>query len=110
MTNQTVGAFLCSKAKNMRHWLLEELGTAISGLTMPITELGATTMAAKLLPYRNIITERDWEGLVQAAAEEQVMMLPQVISAVRTREDLHDKFWRYLELFADTIGDPQFSQ
>ena len=110
MTSQTVGAFLCSKAKNMRHWLLEELGTSISGLTMPITELGATTLAAKLLPHRHIIHARDWDELAQAAEQEQVMMLPQVISAVRMREDLHDKFWRYLELFADTIGDPQFSQ
>lgn len=45
-----------------------------------------------------------WSGLVRMMQEEDLPVeFVAVVQAVRARGEMHDKFWRYLELFRDVI-------
>ena len=47
---------------------------------------------------------RDWRGLVGAIERERLPMdLGLIVHAVRSREYMHDKFWRYLEMFSRAV-------
>lgn len=98
--NTTVGAFLKEKASNMVEWLIEE---KVLTKRITVTELTTTTMATKLEVNRQIVYNRDWSGIARLAGSAGLTDLTQMIEAVRSRQDLHDKFWRYLELFVDTL-------
>lgn len=104
MSNEgTVGEFLLQKATNMKTWLETELpGT--KGQIVPLTELSVTTMAAKLTEHRQLVFNRDWGGLSRQATAANLHSLTEMLEAVRTRRDLHDKFWRYLELFIEIMS------
>jgi hypothetical protein len=47
------------------------------------------------------IAKRDWDGLTVDIPTE----LTSVFQRIRKREDMHDKFWRYLTLFVDVISN-----
>ena len=99
---QTVGSFLLEKATNMHNWLKSELLTWNAKVTL--TELSATALAAKLMEHRQLVFNRDWAGLSRQANTAGLVDLTEMLEAVRTRHDLHDKFWRYLELFVEIMS------
>ena len=98
---QTVGAFLIEKATNMQKWLRVELAQDVH---VNLTELSVTALAAKLTEHRQLVFNRDWAGLSRQADAAGLVDLTEMLEAVRTRHDLHDKFWRYLELFVETMS------
>ena len=99
--NMTIGAFLLSKATNMRNWLETETSWRA---TVPLTELTVTAMAAKVHEIRPVLEARDWAELERRAAELKTPELSDALDALRGRFDLHDKFWRYLMLFSDVMA------
>jgi len=104
---ETVGSFLVSKLNNMARWVqaevsAEELGSeVIAELNRCRTGMEATLFAEALLPHSEAIDHHNWDALVD------IPDLPKgligLIDCIRKREDLHDKFWRYLELFTVTV-------
>ena len=55
------------------------------------------------------INHRDWCGLVgmlddDAIASDVAAQFTELIHVVRVREAMHDKFWRYLELFKGVVN------
>lgn len=106
---QTVGSFLMEKATNMETWLSAEIGVGVwrkEGVWRKdrLTELSVTAMAAKLLEHRQLVFNRDFAGLSRQANATGLGELTEMLEAVRSRHDLHDKFWRYLELFVETMS------
>ena len=111
MSEQTVGSFLKNKGLNFVKFLNDGLPTTHSLPTVFVTEVGMSTFALILKRNRVIVTHRDWAGLFRLIEEQQTLLDGRVgmlerLHLVRGIEEMHDKFWRYLELFADTIqGD-----
>ena len=104
---QTVGQFLKEKLGNMSRWAAAELGgtltTDIEQYVAKRTETECTYLASLLSTNSVLLSQRDWHGLSQLG--EIPPQLLQVFHEIRKREDMHDKFWRYLELFAHSISN-----
>lgn len=92
-----VGEFLVEKLTNMRRWLHDE------GLVDPRplpSAIELTVLAQELnAKYAAVIRARDFNCLPDAPED-----LKNAVRFVRERVHLHDKFWRYLELFSDTVS------
>ena len=99
-SNQTVGQFLVEKAHNMRTWLATE-GLEIEplGAELPVVAVAAAQELRS--KAQAAIDERDFEALV--AHDSMPETIHQVVAFVQCREDLHDKFWRYLALFSECV-------
>ena len=98
----TIGEFLEEKVLNMKLWLLQE-GYQNSIDVGVYSSLQLTAMAQKLRSeHLDAITSRDFEALL-APMDLPAGMLA-IVVFVRNREKLHDKFWRYLALFSDTVA------
>lgn len=90
--------FLHHKAHNMNRWLREE-GYTGKGLPLDVSPLVIVTMAQTLHNEHKIaISERDFDAL---GTHEH---LSDVLAFVRNNSKTHDKFWRYLELFSDSVA------
>ena len=107
---QTIGSFLKEKGCNFIKFLNDGLPPSQALPVSFITEMGMSTFAVILVDNRDVVTHKDWKGLftlletsreLGAWKEEMVERL----LLVKTLPDLHDKFWRYLELFADTVAN-----
>lgn len=96
----TVGDFLAAKVKNMRAWLVD------SGISIPedawVPKMFLVQMASELLMHEDVVRARDFERLKQIDGLPE--QLKSFLDQLEPREDLHDKFWRYLALFADTVN------
>ena len=100
----TVGAFILNKLSNMAKWVDLEVGTeACQKLVKGRTEMEATYMAEMLLSHSDEVGHRNWDDLV--ALTDLPAEVLAIAEAVRAREDMHDKFWRYLELFVQTVRE-----
>jgi hypothetical protein len=105
---QTVGAFLKEKMTNMAVWVSTELGPGVTTVDMKQyvserTETEIAYVAGLLSTNLNLIAHRDWSGL--ARLQELPPQLETLFHHIRQREDMHDKFWRYMELFAQVISN-----
>lgn len=96
----TVGEFLREKVDNMAAWLKE------NGCPVDLPQMGnlALTAFAQTLQsdYKVAIGARDFTTLL----EDKENLPPQIlmtVSFVQKNSLLHDKFWRYLTLFSDTV-------
>ena len=103
--SQTKGEFLHEKLSNMAKWVTTEVGEEnlpvdiITGITGR-SALEVTVLAATLEANADLATHRNWSGLVQLMeANRAPSELQEVIVAVQKRPDMHDKFWRYIDLF-----------
>lgn len=106
MSNQTIGHFLREKLTNMGGWINEELGTQPVDLKQYVAERTETEIAyvvGLLSTNSNLITQRNWSGL--AGLADLPAELQTVFSLIHQREEMHDKFWRYLELFVVVISN-----
>lgn len=101
----TIGDFLVEKMQNMHKWLqvdCEGYSSLTTTLETNITPTKATCFAEVLLKYKVIVYQRDWYNLLRV--KEIPTDLVAVLELVRQRVDLHDKFWRYLELFVESVS------
>lgn len=99
--SQTKGAFLKEKAGNMAAWLYKEGYMAPGGLH-DVTEMQATLMAQRLHELKDtVVGPRDFDAIAQV--KELPADVLALVQFVRERAQLHDKFWRYLTLFSDTV-------
>ena len=94
----TVGDFLSEKSRNMRNWLRENRVSVPEG-DVPPAIIVASAMELNER-FKHAIEQRDWQGLANVPPA-----FESVVAEVRARPDLHDKFWRYLSLFIETISE-----
>ena len=112
MSEQTVGAFLREKLTNMAGWIEVELGkenirVVLKQYVAERTETEIAYVVGILYANSTMITHKDWSGLARLA--ELPTSLLEVLDSVRKREDMHDKFWRYMELFVAVISNSKSS-
>ena len=111
----TVGTFIKEKLGNMARWVASEVGAEnipvdIEQIVVDRSAVEVTFLAEVLNANSSVVSHRDWKGLVRLLEAEDIPLdLTAVVQAVRGREDLHDKFWRYLELFRDVVQNSNTS-
>lgn len=99
------GSFLKEKYDNLTRWVVEVVGKenlsadSLAGIKGR-TELEIVVLANTLQANKSLVSHRDWTGLVQLLVSEGIpAALQEVVVAIRHREMMHDKFWRYMDLF-----------
>jgi hypothetical protein len=105
----TVGEFLVQKIRNMAQWMEQERVGGAAGLvemSSNITPLSATLLATGVKTQSDAVSERDWAHLgTQFASEatKHALFAPfvAVFEGVRARADLHERFWRYMDLMCE---------
>ena len=112
MSKQTVGAFLREKLTNMAGWIEEELGkenirVVLKQYIAERTETEITYVVGILYANSTMITHKDWSGL--ARLTELPTSLLEVLHNVSKSEGMHEKFWRYMELFVAVISNSESS-
>ena len=113
---QTVGTFLKAKLSNLAVWVIESLGKENINMDLEQfvnrrSEVEITFFADILSSNSAKVVHRDWAGLVGILSTDAT--IPSDVSAtfidllqlVRSRPELHDKFWRYMELFRDVVNN-----
>lgn len=103
MSGQTIGAFLKEKMHNMAKWIAAELE-----MPEPVarTELEACTAAGMLAEHNAIVAQRNWAALLTLLQTQGALReLHDVIIEVQRRKPMHDKFWRYMDLFVETVSE-----
>jgi|TARA_X000000368_G_scaffold418069_1_gene416404 hypothetical protein len=104
-----LGVFLKQKFGNMARWVTGEVGKEnlpvdLEHLINDRSVVEVTFLATVLDANSDKVAHRDWSGLVRMMqAEDLPVDFVTVVQAVRSRPELHDKFWRYLELFRDSV-------
>jgi hypothetical protein len=111
---QSVGSFLKEKLGNMAKWVTEEVGKEnlsidIEKFVCSRSELEVTFLAETLNGNATTIVHKDWCGLSKILTDDKIPLhfqtqFSELLHAVRGREDLHDKFWRYMNLFKDVVN------
>ena len=111
----SVGSFLKEKLGNMAKWVTEEVGKENLEMDLELfvanrsefeVTLIAQTAGAK---HMTIVAHRDWCGLNKLLNADDVpahisKVLVELLHVVKQREHMHDKFWRYMELFRDVVN------
>ena len=95
----TVASFLREKVGNMKAWLESE---GMPPRPLPyMPDVGLTAFAQTLREtYAEAIEARDFDVVKLGELPEEIV---ESIKYVRERPALHDKFWRYLALFSETV-------
>tara|TARA_B100001996_G_scaffold59641_1_gene42493 strand:- start:246 stop:578 length:333 start_codon:yes stop_codon:yes gene_type:complete len=106
MTTVRLGDFLQEKALNMRKWLREQLDEPqLLEVMDTMLKNDFVVLGDECLEHKTSICRRDFRELMQAV---QNTPLFEIAQRVRAREELHDKFWRYMELFVDVTAGASF--
>ena len=102
----TLGDFLQEKAFNMRKWAREvlDMPELLSEMDMAI-KTDFVEMGLRCVSVKQAIVRRDWHGLMGPLSDTPVFEVAQML---RANDDLHDKFWRYLELFVNVTEQANF--
>lgn len=108
--SQSISEFLKEKLGNMARWIADEFkknGDEVSinleQLVKDRSAVEVTFLAQTLNANSSKVTHRDWYGLISMLEDESLSPFVAIAQQVRAREDMHDKFWRYLELFSKTV-------
>jgi len=92
---------------NMANWIASELGEQNTvDLEQYLAERNDTEIAyvvGILGSNSTMITHRDWSGLARLG--DLPTQLLELFQSIKQREDMHDKFWRYLSLFVEVISN-----
>ena len=104
----TKGAFVKEKLENMARWVEQGIGKenlpvdVIAGITGR-SELEASALAGALQSNKDKIAQRNWSGLMQAVKDSGKfpVSVQEVITCIYQQPKMHDKFWRYMELFVE---------
>ena len=107
-TDVTIGAFLKEKVRNMLSWLSESLGSELPWIprqAAEVTELRATYAAEILTQHKARVQDRDWTLFADVESELTTKTeFWAVLREVRDRPELHEKFWRYIDLFVEVAS------
>ena len=102
----SVGDFLREKMGNMSRWVKEELGNTgmdVEHITAEWTDTEIAYIVGVLESNSTKIAHRDWSGLAKVSNLPDELL--ELFQMIRKREDMHDKFWRYMELFVEVISN-----
>jgi len=109
---QSVGSFLLQKLGNMARWAEQEIGKEnmpadLVALVDTLGSIEATYLATILHENHMALVHRDWFSLMKLLENEPRVPseLSLAVRAIQERETMHDKFWRYLCLFSDTVAN-----
>lgn len=94
------GEFLLEKVTNMSKWLDEHLDLGLVDQARDLRAVQATVLATSVGGNVQIAASRDWNALIEVIASEAPVLL-QAAMMVRERPALHEKFWRYIDLFVE---------
>ena len=104
---ETKGTFLKQKLQNMARWVEQEVGKEnlpadlVAGIASR-SEMEASALSGALLSNREQVAQRDWRGLMHSIADGNVpASVLEVVKRVEERESMHEKFWRYMDLFVE---------
>ena len=104
--SQTVSEFLREKLMNMATWVESELGKQTVDLKQYVADRSETEIAyfvGILHSNSMMIAHKDWSGFSRVSEIPQEWI--EVVDLIRKNEGMHDKFWRYLELFVAVISN-----
>ena len=103
----TKGAFLKEKFNNLARWVHGEVGQenvsadVIAGIAGR-SELEFCMVAEILQANKSVSIHRDWKGMMQLLKDNKLPAeLLTVLTQIRHKEAMHDKFWRYISLFIE---------
>lgn len=101
----TVASFLREKVGNMEVWLR---GNGAEARHLPqVSDLALVTFAQELHnKFANVLEKRDFD-LLLSDKENLPPELMAIVDFVQSKPALHDKFWRYLQLFSDTVSNDE---
>ena len=106
MSAQTIGSFLCEKGLNFVRFVNDGLGRPALPESF-VSEVGMCTFAMHLSENRVVISQRDWLGLHKLTEAQELKShktdLQECLREIKINTDMHDKFWLYMELFADSL-------
>jgi hypothetical protein len=107
-----VGQFLQDKLLNMAKWIVAEVGKEnipldVEAVVGALSSIEVTYFAQTLHENKVSIVHRDWLKLIQLLIDEPRVpsSLMDIAQIVRSRVDMHDKFWRYLSLFVEVVDN-----
>ena len=97
---------------NMGKWIAQEtmgefdsLPSVLEGLTT----IEVSILAENLAENKSIIIHEDWQALIARLSD--LPNVPSIVLAavqhVRGEPALHEKFWRYMALFASVVNSNQ---
>lgn len=101
----TKGEFLQEKLGNMARWVIGEVGkenlpaSVLAGIDGR-SALEACLLASTLQANKVMVDQRNWSGLMYLLAKD-APEVQDVVTTINKRPDMHEKFWRYLELFIE---------
>lgn len=102
----TLGDFLQEKAFNMRKWARQALDRPeLLGEMDMAVKTDFVAMGIRCVSVKQSILRRDWHGLMTPLIDTPIFEIAQML---RANEELHDKFWRYLELFVNVTEQANF--
>ena len=97
----TVADFLRSKLGNMARWLSAE-GCPVTVNPDDFNNVQITAFAVELKDrYATALQSRSFEPLLEDKTQHAPLLM--MVSYVSKNAHLHDKFWRYMTLFSETV-------
>ena len=109
-----VGEYLKEKLMNLAVWVTETIGKENTNMDLEQfvtrrSEVEITFFADILNANSAKVADRDWAGLVGIIQSD--VSIPRnvansfvdILHLVSSRPDMHDKFWRYMELFQEVV-------
>ena len=106
MSAVRLGDFIQEKAFNMRAWMREALDEPeLLSIMDNMLKSDFVAMGDICVQNRGFVVRRDFNGLLKVATGTPLFEVGQ---RLRARADMHDKFWRYLELFATVTEGATF--
>ena len=94
------GVFLQQKLLNMSKWLQENGSPHTLELPTQIEVVAVACILKEL--YSETIDNRDFAQF-HAEKENLPPQIHEAVEFVESRPELHDKFWRYLQLFSEVV-------
>ena len=100
----TVASFLREKVTNMATWLS---GQGYETKLPSVTDIQLVTFACVLHKECQTAIDNHNFGTLLEVIDKQLDSpeVARLVDYVRTREEMHDKFWRYLTLFSEVASN-----
>ena len=101
----TKGEYLKGKLQNMARWVTQEVGAqdlpvdVIAGIAGR-SDLECTVLASTVQSNKVLVEQKNWAALGNLLEYQE---LQQVLTIINQRPQMHDKFWRYMQLMIDVI-------
>ena len=102
---QILGEFLQGKLQNFIKWVLSEIPRAQLptgySLNKLATQEQCVEFASVVTEMRAPVASRDFDALSRHSHATPSMRV--VIKAINARPELHDKFWRYMDMCVEVV-------